>query len=110
MKLAAMPSTTVHCDLAGDRGIALSGLARQLGDCLDGLDRLRLCEEAFLDEGAGEGHQERQGVRAAQKLSAEREAAVRAALAAGTGIRRTARLVGTGNATVARIAAEMRGG
>jgi len=36
--------------------------------------------------------------------------AVRAALAAGTGIRRTARLVGTGNATVARIAAEMRGG
>ena len=33
------------------------------------------------------------------KLSAEREAAVRAALAAGTGIRRTARLVGTGNAT-----------
>jgi hypothetical protein len=44
------------------------------------------------------------------KLSAEREAAVRAALAAGTGIRRTARLVGTGNATVARIAAEMRGG
>src|SRR5438105_4980088 len=44
------------------------------------------------------------------KLSAEREAAVRAALAAGTGIRRTARLVGTGNATVARIAAEMRAG
>jgi DNA invertase Pin-like site-specific DNA recombinase len=44
------------------------------------------------------------------RLSAEREAAVRAALAAGTGIRRTARLVGTGNATVARIAAEMRGG
>jgi DNA invertase Pin-like site-specific DNA recombinase len=42
------------------------------------------------------------------RLSAEREAAVRAALAAGTGIRKTARLVGTGNATVARIAAEMR--
>jgi DNA invertase Pin-like site-specific DNA recombinase len=41
-------------------------------------------------------------------LSAEREAAVRAALAAGAGIRKTARLVGTGNATVARIAAEMR--
>jgi DNA invertase Pin-like site-specific DNA recombinase len=60
-------------------------------------------------QGAGEGHQERQGVRAAQSLSAEREAAVRAALAAGMGIRRTARLVGTGNATVARIAAEMRG-
>ena len=39
------------------------------------------------------------------KLSAEREAAVRASLAAGTGIRKTARLVGTGNATVARIAA-----
>jgi hypothetical protein len=50
MKLAAMPSTRVHCDLPGDRGIALCGLARQLGDCLDGLDRLRLCEEAFLDE------------------------------------------------------------
>jgi hypothetical protein len=44
------------------------------------------------------------------KLSAEREAAVRAALKAGTGIRRTARLVGTGNATVARIAAELRTG
>jgi DNA invertase Pin-like site-specific DNA recombinase len=42
------------------------------------------------------------------QLSAEREAAVRASLAAGTGIRKTARLVGTGNATVARIAAEMR--
>ena len=50
MKLAAMPSTRVHCDLPGDRGIALCGLARQLGDCLDGLDRLRLCKEAFLDE------------------------------------------------------------
>jgi hypothetical protein len=44
----------------------------------------------------------------APKLSAEREAAVRAALAVGTGIRRTSRLVGTGNATVARIVAEMR--
>ena len=44
------------------------------------------------------------------KLSAEREAAVRVSLAAGTGIRRTARLVGTGNATVARIAAEMQTG
>jgi hypothetical protein len=30
MKLAAMPSTRVHRDLAGDRGIALCGLARQL--------------------------------------------------------------------------------
>ena len=43
------------------------------------------------------------------KLSAEREAAVRASLA-GTGITQTARLVGTGNATVARIAAEMQAG
>jgi len=42
------------------------------------------------------------------KLTAEREAAVRAALAEGMGIRRAARLVGTGNATVARIAAEVR--
>jgi DNA invertase Pin-like site-specific DNA recombinase len=42
------------------------------------------------------------------RLSAEREADVRAALADGMGIRRAARLVGTGNATVARIAAEMR--
>jgi len=48
--------------------------------------------------------------KAGPKLSAEREATVRAALEAGTGIRRTARLVGTGNATVARIAAEMRTG
>ena len=44
------------------------------------------------------------------KLSAEREAAVRASLAAGTGIRKTARVVGTGNPTVARIAAEMQAG
>ena len=42
------------------------------------------------------------------RISAEREAAVRAALAAGNGIRKMARLMGTGNATVARIAAEMR--
>ena len=44
------------------------------------------------------------------KLPAEREAAVRASLAAGAGIRKTARLVGTGNATVARIALEIRSG
>jgi DNA invertase Pin-like site-specific DNA recombinase len=44
------------------------------------------------------------------KLAADREATVQASLAAGTGIRKTARLVGTGNATVARIAAEMRAG
>jgi len=43
-------------------------------------------------------------------LSAERQAAIRASLEAGTGIRKTARLVGTGNATLARIAAEMRAG
>jgi DNA invertase Pin-like site-specific DNA recombinase len=41
------------------------------------------------------------------KLPLDREEAVRAALAAGAGIRKTAKLVGTGNATVARIAAEM---
>jgi len=41
-------------------------------------------------------HQEREG----GKDRAGREAAVSAALAAGTGIRKTARLVGTGNATV----------
>ena len=44
------------------------------------------------------------------KLSAEREAAVRASLAAGTRIGKAARPVGTGNATVARIAAEMQAG
>ena len=44
------------------------------------------------------------------KISHEREDAVRASLAAGNGIRTTARLNGTGNATVARIAAEMRAG
>jgi len=44
------------------------------------------------------------------KISHEREDAVRASLAAGNGIRKTARLNGTGNATVARIAAEMRAG
>jgi hypothetical protein len=47
-------------------------------------------------QAARERHEEREG-----------EAAVQAALAAVAGIR-TARLVGTGNATVARIAAEMR--
>ena len=35
---------------------------------------------------------------------------MRASLAAGRGIRKTARLVGTGNATVARIAPEMQAG
>jgi DNA invertase Pin-like site-specific DNA recombinase len=42
------------------------------------------------------------------RLSAEREAAVRTSLRSGAGIRKTARLVGTGNATVTRIAADMR--
>jgi DNA invertase Pin-like site-specific DNA recombinase len=50
------------------------------------------------------------GAQGRPKLPAEREAAVRAALASGAGIRRTARLVGTGNAAVARIAGEMRAG
>jgi hypothetical protein len=44
------------------------------------------------------------------RLSADWEAIVRASLAARIGIRKTARLVGTGNATVARIAGAMRGG
>ena len=42
------------------------------------------------------------------KLDAKRERAVREALAAGMGINRVARLVGTGNATVAAIAKEIR--
>src|SRR5262249_39491819 len=42
------------------------------------------------------------------RLSAERGAAVRAALADGGGIWETGRVVRTGNATVARITAEMR--
>jgi DNA invertase Pin-like site-specific DNA recombinase len=44
------------------------------------------------------------------KLDAKREQAVREALAAGMGINRVARMVGTGNATVAAIAAKMRQG
>ena len=64
---------------------------------------------------AGIARAQREGTRSGKafgrpKISAEREAAVRASLAAGTGIRKTARLCGTGNETVARIAAEMRGG
>jgi DNA invertase Pin-like site-specific DNA recombinase len=64
---------------------------------------------------AGIARAQREGTRSGKafgrpKISAEREDAVRAALAAGTGIRKTARLCGTGNATVARIAAEMREG
>jgi DNA invertase Pin-like site-specific DNA recombinase len=64
---------------------------------------------------AGIARAKREGTRSGKafgrpKISAEREDAVRASLAAGTGIRKTARLCGTGNATVARIAAEMRAG
>jgi DNA invertase Pin-like site-specific DNA recombinase len=61
---------------------------------------------------AGIARAKREGTRSGKafgrpKISAEREDAVRASLAAGAGIRKTARLLGTGNATVARIAAEM---
>jgi len=42
------------------------------------------------------------------KLDPKRDAAVRAALAEGMGINRVAKLIGTGNATVAAIKAEMR--
>jgi putative DNA-invertase from lambdoid prophage Rac len=44
------------------------------------------------------------------KLDDKRERAVCDALAAGLGINRVARMVGTGNATVAAIAAKMRQG
>jgi DNA invertase Pin-like site-specific DNA recombinase len=62
---------------------------------------------------AGIARAQREGTRSGKafgrpKISADREAAVRASLEAGTGIRKTARLCGTGNATVARIAAEIR--
>ena len=61
---------------------------------------------------AGVARAQRDGTRSGKafgrpKISAEREAAVRELLAAGNGIRKTARLVGTGNATVAAIKAEM---
>src|SRR6266436_7214270 len=60
---------------------------------------------------AGIARAQREGTRSGKafgrpKISADREAAVRASLADGTGIRKTARLLGTGNATVARMAAE----
>ena len=42
------------------------------------------------------------------KIDTKREKAVREALAAGMGINKVARMVGTGNATVAAIAEEMR--
>ena len=48
----------------------------------------------------------RRGNRRQDEPSAPRQ--VRAALAAGLGINRVARMVGTGNATVAAIAKEMR--
>jgi DNA invertase Pin-like site-specific DNA recombinase len=62
---------------------------------------------------AGIARAQREGTRSGKafgrpKLSADRETAVTASLAAGTGIPKTALLCGTGNATVARIAAEMR--
>jgi DNA invertase Pin-like site-specific DNA recombinase len=61
---------------------------------------------------AGVARAQRDGTRSGKafgrpKINADREAAVRASLAAGNGIRKTARLVGTGNATVAAIKAEM---
>jgi DNA invertase Pin-like site-specific DNA recombinase len=61
---------------------------------------------------AGVARAQRDGTRSGKafgrpKISAEREAAVRALLAAGNGIRKTAREVGTGNATVAAIKAAM---
>ena len=40
----------VDCHLVGNRGIALGNLVRQLSDCFDGLDRLSLSEDTFLDE------------------------------------------------------------
>ena len=61
---------------------------------------------------AGVARAQREGTRSGRafgrpKISAEREAAVRASLAAGNGIIKTARLVGTGNGTVAAIKAGM---
>src|SRR5437660_5243704 len=41
------------------------------------------------------------------RIPAKKEAAVRASLAAGTGIRKTAKLVGVGNETVSRIKREL---
>ena len=63
---------------------------------------------------AGVARAQREGTKSGKafgrpKISAEREAAVRASLAAGNGIIKTARLVGTGNATVAAIKAGMIG-
>lgn len=62
---------------------------------------------------AGVARAQREGTKSGKafgrpKISAEREAAVRASLAAGNGIIKTARLVGTGNATVAAIKAGTR--
>jgi DNA invertase Pin-like site-specific DNA recombinase len=50
----------------------------------------------------------RSGAIGRPKVPAEKIAAVRAALAAGDGIRRVARTVGVGNGTVQDIAREMR--
>src|SRR5215472_17526922 len=79
-----------------------------------GRDKRSGFERAIIQEriAAGIARARAKGTRSGKpfgrpRLSAEREAAVRAALADGAGIRKTARLVGTGNATVARIAAEM---
>jgi DNA invertase Pin-like site-specific DNA recombinase len=57
-------------------------------------------------QGASEGHQERQTNRPA-KIDATREAAIRAALASGKGILKTARECGTGVSVVQRIKADM---
>jgi DNA invertase Pin-like site-specific DNA recombinase len=71
-------------------------------------------ERALIRErvAAGIARAQRDGTKSGKafgrpKISPEREAAVRASLAAGNGIRKTARLVGTGNATVAAIKATL---
>jgi DNA invertase Pin-like site-specific DNA recombinase len=80
----------------------MAGLAKQ--------ERIKLAERTR----AGLARVREKGSRSGKaigrpRLSAEREEAVRTALSDVLGIRKTARLVGTGNATVAKIAAQMRG-
>ena len=68
---------------------------------------IRAAGPGWHRQGACAGHQERKGNRAA-KVPEDKIAAVRAALTAGNGIRKVAKLLGVGNETVHRIAREMR--
>ena len=94
------PAALAHPRTPGKIPPSLSTLAPPTGH-----EGARKCRISEIDREGVTAHCPRRNSRLAKQSGIE--AAVRASLAAGTGIRKTARLVGTGNATAARIVAEM---